>query len=88
MVRQFTGWACGNFQLLEPRSKSALICKLDIKPHPEGGSHREIYRSSARANGCGARSAITALYAAAAEADQSLESEVQESCGDEALATG
>jgi predicted cupin superfamily sugar epimerase len=30
----------------------ALIEKLDLKPHPEGGSYREFYRSPrARADG-------------------------------------
>jgi len=41
----------------------ALIDKLDLKPHPEGGSYREIYRSSERVQTArGARSAITAIY--------------------------
>jgi predicted cupin superfamily sugar epimerase len=41
----------------------ALIEKLDLKPHPEGGSYREIYRSSERVQTPrGARSAITAVY--------------------------
>jgi predicted cupin superfamily sugar epimerase len=37
--------------------------KLDLKPHPEGGWYREIYRSSDRVQTTrGARSAITAIY--------------------------
>jgi uncharacterized protein len=41
----------------------ALIDKLDLEPHPEGGSYREIYRSSERVQTPrGARSAITAIY--------------------------
>ena len=41
----------------------ALIDKLDLKPHPEGGSYREIYRSSVRVQMVrGERSAITAVY--------------------------
>jgi predicted cupin superfamily sugar epimerase len=41
----------------------ALIDKLDLQPHPEGGWYREIYRSSAYLpTSRGARSAITAIY--------------------------
>jgi len=41
----------------------AVIDKLDLKPHPEGGSYREIYRSSERVQTVrGARSAITSVY--------------------------
>jgi uncharacterized protein len=41
----------------------ALIDRLDLKLHPEGGSYREIYRSSERVQTPrGARSAITAIY--------------------------
>ena len=40
-----------------------LIDKLDLKPHPEGGSYREIYRSPDRVQtGRGVRSAITTIY--------------------------
>lgn len=40
-----------------------LIDKLDLKPHPEGGSFREIHRSSERVRTSrGARCAITAVY--------------------------
>jgi len=41
----------------------ALIDKLGLEPHPEGGWYREIYRSSDRVQTRrGARSAITAIY--------------------------
>jgi predicted cupin superfamily sugar epimerase len=41
----------------------ALIDKLDLRPHPEGGWYREIYRSSERVHTPrGARAAITAIY--------------------------
>src|SRR5262249_48032632 len=40
-----------------------LIDKLDLKPPPEGGSYREIYRSGERVETArGTRSAITAIY--------------------------
>ncbi len=40
----------------------ALIDKLQLKPHPEGGSYRELYRSSARVQTPrGDRAAITAI---------------------------
>jgi predicted cupin superfamily sugar epimerase len=41
----------------------AVIDKLNLKPHPEGGSYRQIYRSSERVKTVrGAHSAITAIY--------------------------
>ena len=41
----------------------AVIEKLDLKPLPEGGWYREIYRSSDRVHTSrGARSAITTIY--------------------------
>jgi predicted cupin superfamily sugar epimerase len=41
----------------------AVIVRLDLKPHPEGGWYREIYRSSTSVQTTrGARSAITAIY--------------------------
>jgi predicted cupin superfamily sugar epimerase len=41
----------------------AVIEKLNLKPHPEGGWYREIYRSSDGVRTArGARSAITAIY--------------------------
>jgi predicted cupin superfamily sugar epimerase len=40
-----------------------VIGRLDLKPHPEGGWYREIYRSGERVQTTrGARSAITAIY--------------------------
>jgi predicted cupin superfamily sugar epimerase len=40
-----------------------LIDKLGLKPHPEGGSYREIYRSSECVQTArGSRCAITAIY--------------------------
>jgi predicted cupin superfamily sugar epimerase len=40
-----------------------LIDRLDLKPHPEGGSYREIYRSGERVQTArGTRCAITAIY--------------------------
>jgi len=41
----------------------ALIDKLHLEPHPEGGSYRELHRSSARVQTArGDRSAITTIY--------------------------
>src|SRR5579862_1744565 len=41
----------------------SVIEKLELKPHPEGGWYREIYRSADLVQtGRGARSAITAIY--------------------------
>ena len=41
----------------------AWIEELDLKPHPEGGWYREIYRSSQQVQANrGSRSAITAIY--------------------------
>src|SRR5215467_8786657 len=40
-----------------------LIDKLDLRPHPEGGAYREIYRSSESVQTVrGTRPAITAIY--------------------------
>ena len=42
-----------------------LIATLDLRPHPEGGFYREIFRSSALvtpADGRGPRSALTTIY--------------------------
>jgi predicted cupin superfamily sugar epimerase len=42
---------------------SAVIQKLNLKPHPEGGWYREIYRSTGRVQTKrGTRSAITTIY--------------------------
>lgn len=41
----------------------AVIDKLDLQPHPEGGWYREIYRSSDRVQTTrGIRAAITTIY--------------------------
>ena len=41
----------------------ALIDRLDLEAHPEGGSYREIYRSGERVQTArGDRAAITAIY--------------------------
>lgn len=41
----------------------ALIEKLDLRAHPEGGSYREIYRSSEQVQTArGIRCAITSIY--------------------------
>jgi predicted cupin superfamily sugar epimerase len=41
----------------------ALIDKLDLRPHPEGGHYREIFRSSESVRTTrGTRCAITAIY--------------------------
>lgn len=50
--------------VMHPRA-SELIAKLELRPHPEGGFYREIFRSTARvmpADGRGARSALTTIY--------------------------
>lgn len=40
-----------------------LIEKLALKPHPEGGWYRELYRSRMRVTGpSGARAALTTIY--------------------------
>ena len=42
-----------------------LIDRLDLKPHPEGGYYREIFRSSSSvlpADGRAARAALTTIY--------------------------
>jgi predicted cupin superfamily sugar epimerase len=42
-----------------------LIAKLDLRPHPEGGYYRQIFRSAAMvtpADGRGTRSAATTIY--------------------------
>ncbi len=42
-----------------------LITTLDLRPHPEGGFYREIFRSSALvtpADGRGPRTALTTIY--------------------------
>jgi predicted cupin superfamily sugar epimerase len=40
-----------------------LIHKLSLKPHPEGGWYREVYRSPTRVRGArGERAAVTTIY--------------------------
>ena len=49
---------------MHPRA-AALIASLDLKPHPEGGFYREIFRSSSHvtpADGRGTRAALTTIY--------------------------
>lgn len=41
----------------------AIITQLGLKPHPEGGWYREVYRSSTRVETTrGTRSALTTIY--------------------------
>ena len=49
---------------MHPRA-AELIATLDLRPHPEGGFYREVFRSEARvtpADGRGARAALTTIY--------------------------
>ncbi|MDF1506088.1 cupin domain-containing protein [Roseisolibacter sp. H3M3-2] len=49
---------------MHPRA-AALIATLDLRPHPEGGHYRELFRSDARVatdDGRGARAALTTIY--------------------------
>ena len=49
---------------MHPRA-AALIEMLDLRPHPEGGFYREVFRSSAQvmpADGRGRRAALTTIY--------------------------
>jgi predicted cupin superfamily sugar epimerase len=44
---------------------TALIAALDLRPHPEGGFYREIFRSDVQvipADGRGPRAALTTIY--------------------------
>lgn len=48
-----------------PSRAAELILALDLAPHPEGGHFREIHRSADvvdRADGRGARAALTVIY--------------------------
>jgi predicted cupin superfamily sugar epimerase len=50
--------------MMRPRA-TELIATLDLRPHPEGGYYREVFRSAsqvATADGRGARSALTTIY--------------------------
>jgi predicted cupin superfamily sugar epimerase len=49
---------------MHPRA-TELIALLDLRPHPEGGHYREVFRSSGQvtpADGRGARAALTTIY--------------------------
>jgi predicted cupin superfamily sugar epimerase len=49
---------------MHPRA-AELIAILDLRPHPEGGFYREVFRSSAQvtpADGRGRRAALTTIY--------------------------
>jgi predicted cupin superfamily sugar epimerase len=49
---------------MHPRA-AELIATLELRPHPEGGFYREIFRSTEQvvpADGRGARSALTTIY--------------------------
>ena len=49
---------------MHPRA-AELIAMLDLRPHPEGGFYREVFRSSAQvtpADGRGRRAALTTIY--------------------------
>lgn len=49
---------------MEPRA-AELIALLDLRPHPEGGFYRELFRSATPvtpADGRGARAGLTTIY--------------------------
>src|SRR5215207_4591806 len=49
---------------MHPRA-AHLIAALDLRPHPEGGFYREVYRSADRvtlADARGERAALTTIY--------------------------
>lgn len=49
---------------LAPRA-AALVRRLDLRPHPEGGWYRELHRSASTvrpADGRGERAALTTIY--------------------------
>ena len=49
---------------MHPRA-AELIATLDLRPHPEGGFYREVFRSASTvelADGRGARAALTTIY--------------------------
>lgn len=54
---------------MPPLSVSAIIGLLDLKPHPEGGHFREIFRDERTVDG--ARSASTAIYFLLARGERS-----------------
>ena len=54
---------------MHPRA-AELVATLDLRPHPEGGFYREIFRSTAQvtpADGRGPRAALTTIYFLLAE---------------------
>jgi predicted cupin superfamily sugar epimerase len=58
---------------MHPRA-AELIQRLDLKPHPEGGHFREVFRSADGVNpadGRGGRPALTTIYFLLAEGDRS-----------------
>ena len=49
---------------MHPRAVE-LIERLDLRPHPEGGYYREVYRSASKvapADDRGARASLTTIY--------------------------
>jgi predicted cupin superfamily sugar epimerase len=58
---------------MHPRA-AELVAMLDLRPHPEGGYYREIFRSTARVapvDGRGERAALTTIYFLLAEGSHS-----------------
>jgi uncharacterized protein len=53
----------------EPASAAAIIARLDLKPHPEGGHYRETFRDAAGDESGRARS--TAIYFLLARGERS-----------------
>ena len=50
--------------MVNPRA-AELIARLDLRPHPEGGFYREVFRSATLvtpADGRGSRAALTTIY--------------------------
>jgi predicted cupin superfamily sugar epimerase len=48
---------------MSPPASREIVQKLSLKPHPEGGWYREIYRSALRVDGPhGQRAAVTTIY--------------------------
>jgi predicted cupin superfamily sugar epimerase len=53
-----------HFRPMHPRA-AELVAVLDLRPHPEGGFYREIYRSATQvttADTRGSRAALTTIY--------------------------
>ena len=48
---------------MPPPSAADIICKLDLKPHPEGGHYRETFRDTHQVGGRAASTAILFLLA-------------------------